>query len=149
MSKRKVVLWLTSVFLIFIFLSGALFILITFGNTSFDTTSITNAGFAIFAGCASVCFSWARNNEDKVIADRIKLSGERFFFSSLCFVAASLLKFIFLHRQQLISPEILKYVSFMFPFLNFLGGLIFFAAYLTTWTSFMEVLRILLKKVFD
>src|SRR6476620_6894173 len=88
------------IFLAFIFLSGALFILMTFGNPSFDPTSITNAGFAVFAGCASVCFSWARNTEDPKVAGKIKLSGERFFFSSLCFVVASLLKFITLHRTE-------------------------------------------------
>lgn len=146
---RKTAKVIIGIFLVFIFLSGALFILITFGNRSFDTTSITNAGFAIFAGCASVCFSWARNIDERIISHKIRLSGERFFFSSLCFVVASLLKYIYLHREQLISTKILIYVNFLFPLIHGLGGIIFMAAYITVWTSVIEVFRILFRKVFD
>ncbi len=146
---RNTIRIIVGIFLVFIFLSGALFILMTFGNPSFDTTSITNAGFAVFAGCASVCFSWARNTEDAKAAGKIKLSGERFFFSSLCFVVASLLKFITLHREQLINSKILDIVHYFFPVLNILGGIIFLAAYVAAWTSIIEVLNRLLRRVFD
>lgn len=140
---------LVGTFLVFVFLSGGLFILMTFGNPAFDTTSITNAGFAVFAGCASVCFSWARNTEDQRVAGKIKLSGERFFFSSLCFVVASLLKFITLHRQELINSKILSIIHYLFPVFNILGGIIFLAAYVAAWTSIIEVLSRLLRRVFD
>lgn len=149
MTLRNIARIVVGVFLVFIFLSGGLFILMTFGNPSFDTTSITNAGFAVFAGCASVCFSWARNTEDTRAAGKIKLSGERFFFSSLCFVVASLLKFITLHREELINSRILNFIRYLFPLLNILGGVIFLAAYVAAWTSIIEVLNRLVRRVFD
>lgn len=145
---RNFVRIVLGIFLAFIFLSGALFILMTFGNPAFDTTYITNAGFAVFAGCASVCFSWARNTEDLKVAAKIKLAGERFFFSSLCFVIASLLKFITLHREELINSKILNLLHYLFPVLNVLGSLMFLAAYVAAWTSIIEVLNRLLRRVF-
>lgn len=146
---RKTAKIFTGILLVVIFLSGALVLLLTFGNPSFDSTSITNAGFAIFAGCASVCFSWARNFEEKSISNKIRLCGERFFFTSLCFVVASLFKFIYLNRIHLINTSVLNHLNLVFPVLNIFSGIIFLAAYISAWTAIIEVISLLLRKVFD
>ena len=137
------------IILLFVFLAGGIFIIFTFGKTSYDTTSITNAGFAIFAGCASVCFSWARNLENnKVMHNKINIYGESLFLSALCFVIASLLKYIIIHRESLVSGETLKSVSFIFPVLNIFGALMFLLAYLNAWGAIIGLLRILFSNAF-
>jgi len=89
MSSRLqiIIKFLFASLLLLIFIAGGIFILSTFGTTSFDTTSFTNVGFAIFAGCASVSFAWARNTEieDHKQAAKIKHHGESLFLSALCF----------------------------------------------------------------
>jgi hypothetical protein len=131
---------------LFIFLAGAIFILFTFSKTSFDTTSITNAGFAIFAGCSSVCFTWARNMEDKKDIAKINNHGEKLFLSALCFVIASLLKYILIHRKDIINEDLLNYVDFVFPVINILGASMFLLAYINAWAAILGLLRILFRK---
>ena len=136
------------IILLFVFLAGGIFIVFTFGKTTYDTTSITNAGFAIFAGCASVCFSWARNLEDKVMENKINIYGESLFLSALCFVIASLLKYIIIHRESLINKDILNTVSLIFPLLNIFGAIMFLLAYLNAWGAIIGLLRILFGNAF-
>jgi hypothetical protein len=137
---------LFTILLLFIFLAGGIFIIFTFGKSSYDTTSITNAGFAIFAGCASVSFAWARTQTDMKDIAKIKRHGENLFLSALCFVIASLSKYIFIHRTELISDYVLDYVSFIFPVINFLGATMFFLAYVNAWAAVLGLLRILFRK---
>jgi hypothetical protein len=134
------------ILLLFIFLAGAVFIIFTFSKASFDTTSITNAGFAIFAGCASVSFAWARNLEDKNDISKINAHGENLFLSALCFVIASLLKYILIHRKDIINETLLGYVNFLFPIINIVGALMFFLAYLNAWAAILGLLKILFRK---
>ena len=134
------------ILLLFIFLAGGFFILFTFGKSSYNTTSITNAGFAIFAGCASVSFAWARNLDDRRDIDRINRHGENLFLSALCFVMASLLKYILINRKDIINDRILNYVNFIFPIINIVGAIMFFLAYLNAWGSILGLLRILFRK---
>lgn len=134
------------ILLLFIFLAGAFFIVFTFGKSSYNTTSITNAGFAIFAGCASVSFAWARNLGDQRDIDRINRHGENLFLSALCFVMASLLKYIQINKNEIINDSILSYTSFVFPIINIVGAIMFFLAYLNAWGSILGLLRILFRK---
>lgn len=132
--------------LMLIFLAGGIFIISTFGNSSFDTTSITNVGFAIFAGCASVCFAWSRTSDFAGDTARIKHYGESLFLSALCFVIASLSKYIFIHREKLVENGLLKIVSFLFPLINILGATMFLLAYINAWVAILGLLKILFRK---
>jgi hypothetical protein len=135
-----------SILLLFTFLAGGFFIIYTFVKSSHDTTYITNAGFAIFAGCASVSFAWARNLEDRRDIDRINRHGENLFLSALCFIMASLLKYILVHRKDIINDKLLSYLNFLFPIINIVGAIMFFLAYLNAWGSILGLLRILFRK---
>jgi hypothetical protein len=132
--------------LLFIFLAGGIFIIFTFGKSSYDTTSITNAGFAIFAGCASVCFAWSRTSDYPRDTAKIKQFGESLFLSALCFVIASLAKFIFLHKTELIEKPLLGYLNFLFPIINVLGAIMFLLAYINAWIAMLGLLKILFRK---
>lgn len=134
------------ILLLFIFLAGGFFIVFTVGKSSYDSTPITYAGFAIFAGCASVSFAWARNLEDRRDIDRINRHGEGLFLSALCFVMASLLKYILKNKEKIINDHIIDYVNFIFPIINIVGAIMFFLAYLNAWGSILGLLRILFRK---
>lgn len=140
-----------AVILIFVFIAGGVFIILTFGKTSYDTTGITNAGFAIFAGCSSVCFSWARHlqeRDEKKYEQKITIYGESLFLSALCFVIASLLKYIIIHKDALLSESILNSTNFIFPVLNAMGTLMFLVAYINAWGAVTGLLHILFKSAF-
>jgi hypothetical protein len=137
-----------AVILVFVFIAGGSFIIFTFGKSSFDTTSFTNAGFAIFAGCASVCFSWARNLEDRAMDNKITMYGEGLFLSALCFVIASLLKYILIHKATLLNEHVISSVSLIFPVLNVFGAIMFLLAYLTAWGAIIGLMRILFRNAF-
>lgn len=138
-----------AVFLLLIFLAGGIFIISTFGNSSFDTTSITNVGFAIFAGCASVCFAWSRVSDFPGDTVRIKNYGESLFLSALCFVIASLSKYTFIHRVKLKEYNLLSIFSFLFPVINFLGATMFLLAYINAWIAILGLLKILFRKTLN
>lgn len=138
-----------SIILLFIFLAGAIFIIFTFGKSSYDTTSFTNAGFAIFAGCASVSFAWARNLkelDDTRDLYKVNRHGENLFLCALCFIIASLMKYLLLHKEDIINERILSYTGFMVPVLNVMGASLFFLAYINAWVSIFGLLRILFRK---
>ncbi len=139
---------LFAIILLFVFFAGGIFIISTFGKSTFDTTSMTNAGFAIFAGCASVCFSWGRNLEDRNLENKINIYGEGLFLSALCFVIASLLKYILINRASLMSEDLINKFSFIFPVLNIIGAIMFLLAYLTAWGAIIGILRILFRNAF-
>lgn len=64
-----------------------------------DTSSITNAAFAIMATLAALSFSFARATEDE-LRDRITFAGERFLHGAVNVLVVSILKyFIFLLYQ--------------------------------------------------
>lgn len=140
------------ILLLFIFLAGGIFILFTFGKSSYDTTSITNAGFAIFAGCSSVAFAWCRSlkeiGENRDL-NRINKHGENLFLSALCFIMASLSKYLLVHRHEIINEKILGYIGFLFPIINVVGASLFFLAYLNAWGAILGLLKILFRKSLD
>lgn len=135
-----------TVLLLLIFMAGGIFILFTFGKSSFDTTSITNVGFAIFAGCASVCFAWSRVLESPADKLRIRQNGESLFLSALCFVIASLSKYIFIHRHDLIGEDFREFFQFLFPVINIIGTVMFLLAYINAWVAMLGLLKILFRK---
>ena len=61
-----------------------------------DTTGITNYGFAILAGFASIAFSWSRavNPDNKQKIRKIVEAGEDWFKSAILFLFASGIKFM-------------------------------------------------------
>jgi len=66
-------------------------------NYRSDTTSITNAGFAIMASLAAISFSFARVIESDELKDRIMFAGERLLHAAILILTASILKyFVFL-----------------------------------------------------
>ncbi len=67
-----------------------------------DTTSLTNYGFAIFIGLASVCFGWSRAIKGpQSDIDKIIKTGEEALNAGLIFLAASGLKYLFLNFELL------------------------------------------------
>jgi hypothetical protein len=76
-----------------------------FRNIKEDTTSLTNYGFAILAGIASVCFSWIRGldiNNEPLMIERISKAGEGALHCAIIFLLASALKYSTLHLEFLI-----------------------------------------------
>ncbi len=74
-------------------------------NKKNDTTNITNFGFAILVGMASVCFSWIRalsQDEPDSVAHSIRKAGEMFLHSAIIFILASSLKYTSFHLDFLI-----------------------------------------------
>ncbi len=58
-----------------------------------DTTSVTNAGFAIMATLAALSFSFARVVESDELKDRITFAGERLLHGAILVLIASILKY--------------------------------------------------------
>ena len=101
---RKVV-WLFIIvqYCILLFL-GIYIILQSFITPNKDTTALTNIGFAIFLGLASVSFGWSRaitGKEEKT--KEIVQIGESCVDGGLCFLSASAIKFIYLNLNSIIS----------------------------------------------
>jgi hypothetical protein len=60
-----------------------------------DTTTITNAAFAIMASLAALCFSYARCLDQTLdVRPNVIHSGERFFHAAIILLTASLIKYI-------------------------------------------------------
>lgn len=87
---------------------GACIIIYGFKNIKEDTTSLTNYGFAILAGIASICFSWTRGldqaKEPSMIA-RISKAGESSLHCAILFLLASALKYGAIHLDTLIPKS--------------------------------------------
>ncbi len=122
----------------FFFIFGFNLVLRTFGNENIDTTQLTNAGFAIFAGCASICFSWSKTFSEPnslFVTD----CGERCFLASILFIFASLLKYIFLQQKKEIfalfkflqQPLLIIFsLFFVLAFFNALSALFYLSEFL-------------------
>lgn len=75
-----------------------------------DTTSITNAAFAILASLAALSFSWSRAISAGDVGDcrdRACYAGERLFHAAILMLVASLLKYavLFLATQGKAAPQ--------------------------------------------
>ena len=91
-----------------------------------DTTTVTNAGFAIMASLAAISFSFARVVGSKKLKDRIMFAGERLLHASILILVASILKyFVFLvlkYPPLANSAQVETVLSFT---VGLLAGLIF------------------------
>lgn len=105
---------------------GALYGLFMVLNFREDTTSITNASFAIMVSLAAVSFSFARVVESDELKDRIMFAGERLLHAAILVLIASILKyfvFLILKFPPLAdSPQVETTLLFS---LGLLGALIF------------------------
>ena len=115
-----------------------------------DTTSITNAAFAILATLAALSFSCSRalmdSDEDK---DRFSYAGERFFHASLLLMSASLIKYLVL---SVLNDGNLVKGSFLFDTISKISGIyivIIFFWSVTSATGALLVANKLLWKRFN
>jgi hypothetical protein len=114
-------------------------------DPKFDTLPITNYCFAIMGGCASICFSWSRNIEPeyKKAINNITFCGERCFFSAICFVMASALKYFSMNGGLATRP----------PNPNVIGGmavtsvLIFGVSLIMGLYAFYNILKLLFARL--
>jgi hypothetical protein len=75
---------------------GIVMVANTFGEETKDTTNLTNYGFAIFIGLASVCFGWSRaldSATERKFIDKVIHAGERFILVAILFLFASIVKY--------------------------------------------------------
>ncbi len=95
----------------FILLFGYTLILYSFTNLKEDTTFLTNYGFAILVGVASICFSWVRSldktSEPKMIS-RLNKYGEYAVHAAIIFLLGSVVKYMALHLDILFNLFMLK-----------------------------------------
>lgn len=77
-----------------------------------DTTTITNAGFALMASLAALCFSYARCLDDQPsMRSEVIHAGERFFHAAILLLTASLIKYAALACMEDPAPvEVLNAV---------------------------------------
>ena len=80
---------------------GASFSMIVLANYSEDTTTITNAAFAITATLTALALAYSRSLDAKRLRDRMLYVGERLFHSSILMLVASLLKYVLLHAAKI------------------------------------------------
>jgi hypothetical protein len=65
-------------------------------NPKINTLTLTNYGFAITAGLASISFSYAPLLDDTELKKKIRHAGEMFVRSAIYFLSASVLKYFIL-----------------------------------------------------
>jgi hypothetical protein len=115
-------------YIIVVSVGGIFLFFNSFLSRSVDTTLFTNIGFGLFAVTANICFSWSRtfSNVQAEIAAKISFQGERLLLSSLCFLVASLLKYLYL---QVAHTPVAGYGGLLNMFLWFVYC-VFFASFL-------------------
>lgn len=104
---RRLFLWLMWKGTLYItFFVGCIYTIRILRNYENDTTSVTNAAFAITAALASLCFGCARSldNDDKDRGE-FTYAGERFLHASIILIIASLLKYAVLSVYSLKSDQ--------------------------------------------
>jgi len=87
----------TRLSVLLVFVVGLYWTYILFANLKEDTTTITNAAFAVVATLAALAFSCARAVRDSdEAADRFEYAGERFFHGAILLIFASVLKYAYI-----------------------------------------------------
>jgi hypothetical protein len=100
-NYNKITIVIVPTILLAIF--GLTFILDLFRDIKNDTTSLTNYGFAILAGLATICFSWTRgldNSKEPIMIRKISRCGELAIQSAIIFLLASALKYSAIHIDK-------------------------------------------------
>jgi hypothetical protein len=100
-----------------------LFVIHVLNDYKTDTTPISNLGFAVLAALASLSFNWAKSfdssiDEERQIIKHLNRAGSRAIFSSICFITASLSKYVFRDFDK-----IKVYLPFQGDFIKFLFGI--------------------------
>jgi hypothetical protein len=95
MGKTSWIIWLLYVALMALFMGSFIIATMQFSNPKENTTALTNIGFAVLGGISSICFSWSRAIEEKVMVKDIVSAGEHCFLAALLFLCASAIKFGF------------------------------------------------------
>jgi hypothetical protein len=103
---NKTLLWVLSRFFIILVVSfftvlPFLLIMQFFLNPKNDTTTITNIGFALLAGLASISFSYSKTIEPTEVKTikSVVYAGKQAFLSSLMFLMASAFKYAHLYFE--------------------------------------------------
>lgn len=120
----------------------------TFGNKAQDVTSVSlYYPFAIFAACASICFSWVRavdtSQNEKI--DRIRICAEGFLLSAILFLISSLFKYLSMHPIDG-SKSIVKFFKNFLSIMNWVFPYIFIIAYLIGAVAMYRILILLIFK---
>ncbi len=107
---------------------GITIVLYGFKNFKEDTTNLTNYGFAILAGIASICFSWIKVldiNKEPLMFGRVSNAAEGSFQCAITFILASALKYSSLHLEEFIPKSwTIIYLTF-YSILGFTYGICF------------------------
>lgn len=114
-------------------------------DSKFDTLPITNYCFAIMGGCASICFSWARNVDQshKKLMNQISFCGERCFLAAVSFVFASAMKFFVVNKEQYLKNAE-PYVLFV---IEIFAVVAFFVSLIIGLSALYYILKLLSKHI--
>ena len=122
-----------------VILLGAFVFFDSFQSADQDTTYLTNYGFAILIGLASICFSWVRNldrEKEPLMINKVTEAGENSFHSSIIFLIASGIKYSLVNLHLFISKEYFIYS----PIHTFLY-MIFMICFGVAYVKFESVIR--------
>jgi hypothetical protein len=121
-------------------LLGAFIIFDNFQTASKDTTYLTNYGFAILIGIASICFSWARNMNieiEPLMISRVNIAGENSFHSAILFLIASGIK----HSLVNLETYVTKQWFYVQNILHLILYIIFLICFTIAYIKFEAVIR--------
>lgn len=119
-------------------LLGLVIILDDFQTADKDTTYLTNYGFAILIGFASICFSWARNmdrEKEPKMLDEVSIAGEKSFHSAILFLMGSGIKYILINLTIYIESSAVLYCLHIFFYV------IYLACFAIAYIKFESVIR--------
>lgn len=123
-----------------VILLGAFVVFDNFHRADKDTTYLTNYGFAILIGIASICFSWARNMEkenEPLMSMKVKIAGENSFHSAIIFLIASAIKYSLVNLDLFIS----KNWYYIYAIVHFFLYLVFLICFTIAYIKFEGVIR--------
>jgi hypothetical protein len=127
---RAVYFLFTRISVLLVFFVGLYWTYVVFASLKEDTTTITNAAFAVAATLAALSFSCARAVTDSVEAsDRFTYAGERFLHGAVMLLCASLLKYAYLRAESsgLLDSRILSW-TVLTEIIGIMVGVLFFWA---------------------
>ncbi|RWY57266.1 hypothetical protein [Mucilaginibacter gilvus] len=106
-------------------------------NQNRDTISISTVGFLVLIALSTACFNWAKTFDAQVfeqadIVKKLHRSGSRCIFAAICFITASLSKYVFMNydkfeRHLPFAQDFTKFIlgiGYLIPFM-----LAFFLSY--------------------
>lgn len=118
---------------------GAFMIFDNFQSADKDTTYLTNYGFAILIGLASISFSWARNmdkEKEPVMLGIVSKAGENSFHSSIIFLIASGLKYSLVNLNQFLEND-----TIFFNIIHLILYIVFLVCFAIAYIKLESVIR--------